>query len=131
MLWDGGGDLVRELIDVRVIEREVEDVGECVRHLGTGDADGKHPHALASELAGDGEGKFLLAPSRAARRLADQREEEIYFGDCRRDPLDQGITDLQLALIDPDAEAARLERRRERTGELLVLVGVGDEDRSL
>ena len=131
VLRDRGGDLVRDLIDVRLVQREVEHIGQCVGHLGTGNADGKHPHALAAQLTGDGEREFLPTPVRLSRCLADQSEEEIDFGDCRRDSLDEGVSDFELALIDPDAEAASVERCSERTGEILVLVGVGDEDRGL
>lgn len=53
VLGDGGGDLVRNVTDVRLIEREVDDVRQSTGHLGAGDANRKNPDALPSELTGD------------------------------------------------------------------------------
>jgi hypothetical protein len=98
------------------------------RHLGVPESDRQHDDSLVLDSSRRRPGKLLLTPFRAMGSGRDDREKKITLGDRLGDPLDNGVADAKLVLIDPDTYISLRERRRKLMGELIVRVGVAEKD---
>ncbi len=100
-------------------------------HIAYADRQHRYDSGPPLKLLAHRQGDLLAAPVGPHRRRADQGSHEVELCDGFGDALNERVADQQLALVDPDACAQRLHRRREFLREATVLVRITDEEGGL
>ncbi len=119
--------------DLCRVQRHPSDVQERGGHFHIAYADRQHRYDSGPplKLLAHRQGDLLAAPVGPHRRRADQGSHEVELCDGFGHALNERVADQQLALVDPDACAQRLRRRREFLREATVLVRITDEEGGL
>src|SRR5450631_3733019 len=110
------------------IDLRVEAVPERRRHLGVSQTQWQDSDTRKPQPAGHRQRQLLLAPLRLHGSARHDRDNKLDIVQRLRNPVDQGISDAELAFVDPHAHAFGLKTFGNDSGNSLVRVRVADED---